>query len=152
MASFILLLTACFWPQGVAIEQSDGTPGPPVVIVEWSTESEVNEAGFNLYRSERPDGPYIRLNQDLIPASSDPLRGGTYTYTDTAVTAGSRYYYRLEDVELDGSSTMHEPVQLTPSDSSVDWQLRAAIIGLVGLSIALSGLALVTVTRRGRPA
>ena len=32
------------------------------VIVEWTTASELNTAGFNLYRRDSPDGPFTRLN------------------------------------------------------------------------------------------
>jgi hypothetical protein len=95
------LLTAC---QG-------GIADSAVVLVEWATESEVDTAGFNLYRSDSPEGPFIRLNDHLIPASPDPLVGGSYVFTDTDVVAGRTYHYQLEDVELDGTGTRHGPIE-----------------------------------------
>lgn len=84
----------------------------PSITVEWTTETEVDVAGFNLYRAESPDGPFQRVNQHLIPGSPDPLLGGHYVYTDTAVEAGKTYFYRLEDVDLSGASTFHGPIEV----------------------------------------
>ena len=38
------------------------------VRVEWITETEMNTAGFNLYRGESADGPFdVKVNAQLIP-------------------------------------------------------------------------------------
>jgi len=111
-----------------------------MVLVEWTTESEVDVAGFNLYRSESPDGPYVKTNPALIPGASDPLLGGKYTYTDTNVVAGQTYYYKLEDVDLDGTTTLHGPIQVvaearSPSAFSnlVAWSPLAVLIAVLAL-------------------
>ena len=82
------------------------------VIVEWSTASELDTAGFNLYRSDSPTGPFACINDHLIPASPDPLIGGSYVFTDTGVVAGHTYYYQLEDVETSGMTTQHGPIEV----------------------------------------
>ncbi|MCS7222379.1 MAG: hypothetical protein RML36_04230 [Anaerolineae bacterium] len=104
---------------------------PAQVIVEWSTETEVNTIGFNLYRSESPEGPFIRVNDQLIPSSPDPLVGGHYVYTDTQVVAGRTYYYELEDVEANGVSTRHGPIAVTAQPTSPVWVWAVAGAGLV---------------------
>ena len=115
-------------------------PTEAVVIVEWTTASEVDTAGFNLYRSEDPDGPFTRINDHLIPASPDPLLGGSYAFTDTDVVAGHTYYYQLEDVEIDGTATRHGPIEVKAvGDGRTEGLLAIALIGaaalgLVGLS------------------
>lgn len=112
-------------------------PAPASVVVEWTTANEVNTAGFNLYRSESPDGPYTRVNPSLIPAASDPLTGGEYRYEDTAVQPGRRYYYQLEDVEYSGATTRHGPIPSTASGLSPAAALGlAALAGLVVLGAA----------------
>ena len=98
------------WPLAVAAQEP--TPAASVVVTEWTTESEVDLAGFNLYRSDSPDGPYVKVNATLIPGALDPLLGGKYAYTDTNVVAGRTYYYKLEDVELDGTTTLHGPIEV----------------------------------------
>jgi len=113
------------------------TRNTATVIVEWSTASELNTAGFNLYRSDSPDGPFTRLNEYLIPASPDPLLGSSYAFTDTNVVAGRTYYYQLEDVETGGATTRHGPIAAKAEASGKVMLLAAALLGgaLLGLVV-----------------
>ena len=114
--------------------------GAATVTVEWSTASELNTAGFNLYRGETPDGPFTRINRELIPASPDPLIGGTYIFTDTAVVAGRTYYYQLEDVETSGTASVQGVVEVTADgglDPALLIALTAVIVILIGTSVVL---------------
>ena len=108
--AIVAVVLSLIWP--LAAMAQEPTPAASVVIVEWTTESEVDMAGFNLYRSDNPDGPYVKVNATLIPGALDPLLGGQYAYTDTNVVAGQTYYYKLEDVELDGTTTLHGPIEV----------------------------------------
>ncbi len=101
---WLILLVACL---------AACAPAPSRVVVEWTTGSEINTAGFNLYRSEGADGPYTKINAQLIPASNDALIGGKYRYEDANVTPGATYYYQLEDVELSGATARHGPIAVT---------------------------------------
>ncbi len=111
-----------------------------VITVDWTTASELNTAGFNLYRSEAKDGTYTRLNTDLIPGSTDPLTGGSYSYTDTTVIAGHTYYYQLEDIETSGTSTRHDPYEVAAS-ANVSASLTVAL-GMVSVALILGALGL----------
>jgi hypothetical protein len=120
-----------------------------MVIVEWTTESEVNLAGFNIYRSESPDGPYVKLNDALIAASPDPIAGGSYSYTDRTAEPGITYYFQLEDVELDGKGTMHGPIVAVSGGDVISPLFQAS--GLLALLVpALLGVAVLLVRRRRR--
>jgi len=101
-------------------------PATTEVVVEWTTANEVNTAGFNLYRSENPDGPYTQVNSSLIPASSDALAGGQYEYQDTTVEAGRTYYYQLEDVEYSGVTTRHGPIQVAAPGANATLMIALA--------------------------
>jgi hypothetical protein len=106
------------------------------ITIEWTTASELNTAGFNLYRSEGAAGNYLRLNTELIPGSTDSLTGGTYSYIDTNVIAGRTYYYQLEDIETSGATTRHEPYQVVAGAGS---NISGLTIGLLGAGL-LTGL------------
>jgi hypothetical protein len=80
----------------------------------WTTESEIDNAGFNLYRSDSKDGKYSRINASLIPAKGSASQGVSYEFVDSAVKNGRTYYYKLKDIDLSGKSTMHGPVSATP--------------------------------------
>lgn len=114
--------------------------GPASVTVEWTTASEVDHAGFNLYRSESPDGPWVKLNSELIPPAGDPIVGGKYSYVDDAVEPGRTYYYQLEDVSLNGSSTRHPPIEVVAGPAGGWWDLvRGAAAGIVLATAILVG-------------
>ncbi len=75
--------------------------------------TEIDNLGFNLYRAESPDGPYVKLNEELIPsqAPGSPI-GAVYVWLDSTVQMGRIYYYKLEDVDIYGYTTMHGPVEV----------------------------------------
>jgi len=87
------------------------------VVIYWTTASEIDNAGFNLHRGLSKEEPYTRINDQLIPAQGDELQGATYSFTDEDVTPGLTSYYWLEDVNLQGRSTMHGPVSATPTSA-----------------------------------
>jgi len=72
----------------------------------WATASEVGNSGFNILRSTSRDGIYRKINTAVIP----PREDGRYTYLDDDVEAGVRYYYKLEDVDINGVKTEHGPI------------------------------------------
>ena len=90
----------------------EGRPGRPI-IVRWSTEFEVNTAGFNIYRSDSENGAWTKMNSQLIPGSPDPLRGGSYVFTDTNVIANQSYWYELGGGRVGRTS---HPFGTHPSD------------------------------------
>jgi len=84
-----------------------------VVLVEWSTASELDTAGYNIFRSESPESGFVKLNQQIIPGSADPWVGSDYSFSDKNTVPGVTYYYLLEDVGLDGATNRHGPVEIT---------------------------------------
>jgi hypothetical protein len=82
------------------------------VTVQWSTESELDIIGFNLYRSDSPDGAFVKINDSLIPPAPDPSIGGEHSYVDRNVTWGVIYYYKLETVDRYGNTRLTEPIEI----------------------------------------
>lgn len=83
----------------------------PTLLVEWSTASELDLAGFNVIRADQVDGPFTQINDALIPPAGDTLTGGEYRYEDHAVRGGQTYYYQLQEVELSGNTALHGPIE-----------------------------------------
>lgn len=77
------------------------------IILEWLTATEKNNAGFNIWRSDTPDGEYQRINDILIPSEGNEYSGKLYQYEDAAAQPGKTYYYKLEDIDYSGVSTFH---------------------------------------------
>jgi hypothetical protein len=77
------------------------------VELKWETASEIDNAGFHIWRSEEKDGEYTKITDTLIPAKGD---ASTYTFIDEDVIDGVTYYYKLEDFDLFDVSTVRGPV------------------------------------------
>ncbi len=91
------------------------------VKIEWVTETELDNEGFNLWRREWKDGEYIRINPYFIPAQGEAGFGAEYSYTDYYVQNGTIYYYKLEDIDIYGKSTFHGPVPAILNDIIIIW-------------------------------
>lgn len=78
------------------------------VILTWAQDDFDTLAGYNIYRCDREDGQYAKLNTSVIPADIK-------TFTDTNVTPGQMYYYNFTVVKTD----------LSESDTSGKISVRA---------------------------
>ncbi|MEZ4768078.1 MAG: right-handed parallel beta-helix repeat-containing protein, partial [Caldilineales bacterium] len=96
-------------PLAVTLASFDAQPMVDHILLSWETVSEVNNAGFNLYRSDSPAAPDELLA--FVPSQAPGSTQGTsYSFDDTQVAAGQTWYYWLEDVNLNGATTLHGPV------------------------------------------
>ncbi|MFC1592131.1 choice-of-anchor Q domain-containing protein [Thermodesulfobacteriota bacterium] len=97
----------------ITLSSFGATPANNETTVLWTTSSEIDNAGFNLYRAEG-EGQYVRINHNLIPAEGAPAEGASYEFVDEDVQNRIQYSYLLEDVDINGVSTMHGPVNALP--------------------------------------
>ena len=93
------------------------------VVVSWTTESEVDNAGFNLRRSLKRDSGFTLLNPVLIAGAGTTGERQTYTLTDTSAKPGVEYYYQIEEVSLGGRPetlrTRYLPGPVSPANRSL---------------------------------
>lgn len=73
------------------------------LVIQWTTENEIDVLGYNLYRSDTPDGEFVQVNSTLIKPSADPLVSHEHTYTDEGRVRGRTYYYILETIDRNGN-------------------------------------------------
>ena len=72
------------------------------VVIRWTTESELDNAGFNIYRSESRNGEFTKVNDQLIQGKGTTAERSTYKWVDTSAKPGVEYYYQIEDVSFAG--------------------------------------------------
>ena len=72
-------------------------------VITWSTQSELNNAGFFIKRSQQRDGQFKVINAAMIQGAGTISEKQFYTYTDTTAQPNVVYYYQIEDVSLDGN-------------------------------------------------
>ncbi len=80
------------------------------ILIEWTTQSETENLGFHILRSESRDGQYTQITSELIKGAGNSESEHIYYYRDQNIIAGSTYYYKLADVDFNGTVTMHGPV------------------------------------------
>ena len=72
------------------------------VVLKWITQSEVDNAGFYIYRSQKRNGEFKIVNPTLIQGAGTTSERHTYTWTDTTAEPNIAYYYRIEDISHAG--------------------------------------------------
>ena len=77
------------------------------VVLKWTTESEVDNAGFYIYRGE-----YKVINPTMIQGAGTTGERNEYTWTDTTAKPNTVYYYRIEDVSYAGEREQLATVRL----------------------------------------
>ena len=98
----------------ITLASFEAKPGNRKVKVIWETGDETDNLGFNIYRSESADGEYVKINDNLIQSKVGSGLGASYEYIDNNVQNRKAYYYKLEDVDVDGIRTTHDPVKSMP--------------------------------------
>lgn len=112
---------ACLWakvtafvPSAVVLSDFTAESNSESILLSWETVSETDTLGFNLYRAPvgTPESEKVLVNQELIPSAVAPgsLEGAKYEFEDQLAEPGVTYLYWLEEVELDGGSTLYGPV------------------------------------------
>lgn len=78
-----------------------GKPGERRARLVWDASQEDQTFGYLVYRADRREGPFLRLNARVVPVGRGPAPRH-YTYEDDTVTPGRSYYYYLESVSNAG--------------------------------------------------
>ena len=79
-------------PTNIELSTLDANPSDKKVTLRWRTETEADNAGFNIWRADN----FVKVNNALIPASgSSPVSGSEYDFIDKWVLNGKRYFYLL---------------------------------------------------------
>ena len=72
------------------------------VVIQWTTESELDNAGFNILRSDSRDGEFTQVNEQMIQGNGTTGERSTYKWIDTTAKPNAVYYYQIEDVSFAG--------------------------------------------------
>ena len=88
------------------------------VIFRWRTETETNNLGFNICRSDKKDGKYVKVNAKLIQGAGSDATPHDYSFTDDNVKFGQTYYYYIEDVDFAGKKGKSPIFQITVGQES----------------------------------
>jgi len=94
------------------------------IELSWTTETEVNNAGFWIYRAASYVGPYVRIGDGIIPGAGSSFTPKTYRYTDESLVNGQPYFYRLAMVDTKGREELSRTVAAVPVKDPARLMLR----------------------------
>ncbi|MBC8228076.1 S8 family serine peptidase, partial [bacterium] len=80
-------------------------------ILRWMAETEVNNVGWNIYRSVSKAGPFTNI--DFVFGAGNSAFPNDYQYVDKNVLNGVTYFYYIEDVDIQGNKSKSAIVQTT---------------------------------------
>ena len=88
------------------------------VTVTWETASEASAMGYKVWRSSDENGSYTCLVNEPIKSEGLASNGYLYTFNDRTAEKGKIYWYKIEEITVDGQSVFFGPVMLVspPSD------------------------------------
>ncbi|MCF7859495.1 MAG: T9SS type A sorting domain-containing protein [Candidatus Cloacimonetes bacterium] len=89
--------------------------GNEFVQISWTTQSEASVSSWQLYKQEENSSEQIMIYSHYGTNTTEPY---TYTFADHEVVANVAYYYYLEAIEYDLSTTMWGPISAILGESN----------------------------------
>ncbi|MCP4423758.1 MAG: hypothetical protein GY803_04625 [Chloroflexi bacterium] len=141
-SSNLLILMGSLWLALAAAVLFFQLTLPASITVEWETATELQTAGFNLYRSQSKNGEFVRINEALIPGEGSTTSGAAYVFTDKQIAPGETYFYMLEEIEYDATANRYDEDIFSHTVPASAWWMAAltAVSLLAGLSMLAMGI------------
>lgn len=112
------------------------------VLLEWTTESEINNLGFNILRSEEEEGTYIEIasyqNNIELRGSMNSNYQKHYSYIDFKIQHGYTFWYKLMDVDINGIQNTHGPIKVSMNEVVSKFKLYPAYPNPFNISTNIS--------------
>ncbi|HXG01086.1 MAG TPA: T9SS type A sorting domain-containing protein [Bacteroidota bacterium] len=86
-------------------------PSGAGVLLEWMTVSEINNYGFYVQRRRDSEQGWTELT-GFVPGHGTTTQPHFYSYVDSTISQVGLYYYRLRQVDLDGTSHLTSSVSI----------------------------------------
>ena len=98
-------------PAAAADPTPTPAPTPPYRnTVRWSTASEVDNFGYDVYRGTSKDGPFERLTADPVPGAGTSDETHKYSFVDEKIDPYQSYFYYVESISLAGHREKFTPI------------------------------------------
>jgi hypothetical protein len=136
-------------PTAVKLMSFDARGEDAAIALSWQTGSEIDNLGFHVYRAAAADGPYRRITSSVIPGLGGSVLGQGYSYRDSGLMNGVRYFYKLEDIDTSGRTDDHGPVSAMAGASGASGSGSSADEGSSGGSADEAGATASGVTGSG---
>jgi hypothetical protein len=98
---FVAKLDLSGYPVPVALASFEAAAGQGFIALNWVTASEINCHRWEIYRGRQEDGLYTEIGE--LPGHGSTETPHSYRWVDRQVVTGTTYFYKLRQMDLDGS-------------------------------------------------
>ncbi|MBN2209519.1 MAG: DUF1565 domain-containing protein [Candidatus Coatesbacteria bacterium] len=92
----------------IELSSFEARAGRESIILTWETATEIDNAGFVLFRVVENHADHEQIS-GLIPAAGSAASGAAYKLVDRSARPGLTYLYYLIDIDTAGTWTVHGP-------------------------------------------
>jgi hypothetical protein len=103
------------------------------IVIDWSTATELDTVGYNIFRSQSHTDTGEKINAEIIPVGKDPVTTNYYSFTDANVQVGEKYYYWLETIDRQGGTSRSDPIEIAAEHHYEGFLLILPGLGLFGI-------------------
>lgn len=104
-------------PESVSDQPADE---PMVNTLKWTTASEVENFGFDIFRGLSEDGPFEKITPEPLAGAGTTDEPQNYVFVDESIDPSRDYFYFIESISLGGVREKFSPVIRSPAKRPVD--------------------------------
>ncbi len=103
-------------PEGQCGDQSALAPDDRVAnTARWTTASEQDSFGFDVYRGDSENGPFTKLSKEPVLGAGTSDETHKYEFRDDSIDPCQDYWYYIEAISTDGSREKFTPTFHAPA-------------------------------------
>lgn len=92
----------------------------------WSTASEEDSFGYDVYRGEAEKGPFTKLTKSPVLGAGTTNETHSYQFVDDTINPCKEYWYYVESISTQGTREKFTPIFKAPAKLSADGKPVAA--------------------------
>ena len=104
------LICALLIPATTLAQEHAADTEKPHRTIRWKTASELDNFGFDVFRSESEEGPFVKLNDRPISGAGTTDEPQSYAFVDDTIDVSKAYYYYVESISINGLREHFTPV------------------------------------------
>lgn len=87
----------------------------PKNTLKWTTASEVENFGFDIFRGLSEEGPFEKRTETPLPGAGTTDEPQSYLWEDFEIEMGQDYYYYVESISMAGVRERFSPIIKAPA-------------------------------------